>query len=226
MAFLKDLGNKISTKSKEISDKARFMSEKSSLNSIIRREESSKELQFAKIGKIYYEKHTDDYDEEFAEAFEKIKEAQEKIQQTQEELTKLESRYNCPNCGAPFKRDSLFCAKCGAKLPEREEKTASSDIPEGAQKCPKCNNILKNDALFCNECGTKLEPQQDNNVEDKTEEELLTAPVYPSKEQTAEPEKNTNTDTEELVFTKKCPHCGNDMCEDDMFCNECGQKYE
>ncbi len=236
MAFFKDLGHKISSKSKEISQKARVMSEMSSLNNIIRNEESRIDFQYREIGRKYFEKHGDDPDEEFKEAFDQILESREKIEQTQEEITKLKSRFNCPNCGAPFKHDSLFCSKCGAKLPEREEENANSGIPEGAQKCPKCNNILKGDALFCNECGTKLEPQENNDVEDKTEEELLSAPVYPSKEEkteapadAAKTESETADETEaeeELVFTKKCPHCGNDMCEDDMFCNECGQKYE
>lgn len=234
MAFFKDLGHKISDKSRELSQKARVMSEMSSLNNIIRNEESRIDFQYKEIGKKYFEKYGDSPEEGFREAFEQINECRQKIEQTQAEITKLKTRFNCPNCGAPFKHDSLFCAKCGTKLPEREE-GAAGNIPDGAQRCPKCNNILKGDALFCNECGTKLEPQENSSTEEKTEEELLTAPVYSSKED-KQPEVQVKEDDasaaeindieEELVFTKKCPKCGNDMCEDDMFCNECGAKYE
>lgn len=233
MAFFKDLGQKISSKSKELSQKARVMSEMSSLNNIIRNEESRIDFQYREIGRKYFEKYGDDPDEEFKEAFEQIHECRQKIEQTQEEITKLKSRFNCPNCGAPFKHGSIYCSKCGTKLPEIEE-SPKNDIPEGAQKCPKCNNILKADALFCNECGTKLEPQENNSMENASEEDLLSKPVYPSDEaaDTAAAEPETSSETisetaeEELVFTKKCPSCGADLCEDDVFCNECGTKYE
>ena len=233
MAFFKDLGQKISSKSKELSQKARVMSEMSSLNNIIRNEESRIDFQYREIGRKYFEKYGDDPAEEFKEAFEQIHECRQKIEQTQEEITKLKSRFNCPNCGAPFKHGSIYCSKCGTKLPEIEENT-KNDIPEGAQKCPKCNNILKADALFCNECGTKLEPQENNNMDNKAEEELLSTPVYSSSEEANDTEKTAeavteainNKSEEQLVFTKKCPNCGADLCEDDVFCNECGTKYE
>ena len=137
MSFFNDIGKGISSKTKEISQKAKIMSESSSLNNIIKGEECKIDFQYKTIGKLYFEKYSENADEEFSEAINAIKASMEKIQQTQEEIKRIRSAFNCPNCGTPFKNNAVFCVKCGTKLPEKEVKTEVK-IPEGAQKCGNC----------------------------------------------------------------------------------------
>ncbi len=161
-----NIGKKISGKTKELSQKAKIMSETNSLNNIVKGEECKIEFQYKTIGKLYFEKFAENPDEDFVEAIETIKASMEKIEETKAEIIKIKSRFNCPNCGAPFKNDAAFCSKCGSKLPEIEEPQPA--IPENAQKCDKCGNILKKEAIFCNACGNRL-------VEENISEETVLA---------------------------------------------------
>lgn len=164
MSIVSDFGKKVSNKTKEISQKAKIMSETNSLNNIIKGEECRIDLQYKTIGKLYFEKFGENPDADFSEAVETIKSAMEKIEETKKEIAKIKSRFNCPNCGQAFKNDAVFCSKCGTKLPEREE--PEEKLPKNARKCEKCGNVLPKDALFCNECGNKLESQTEATVEE------------------------------------------------------------
>lgn len=278
MSFFNDIGKNISSKTKEISQKAKVMSESSSLNNIIKGEECKIDFQYKIIGKLYFEKYGENADEEFMEAINTIKASMEKIQHTQDEIKRIKSMFNCPNCGAPFKNDAAFCAKCGAKLPEKKTKS-EPQVPEGAQKCGKCGNILTKEALFCNVCGNKLEPESENNtspeatvadiltsdrkeVNNQPEVEAAVNNYIPNEcfapsstvslektetENVQEAENNqdsenvqaaeNNQDSENVQAsennqeavekTKKiCPKCQNEMLDEDVFCNVCGNKFE
>ncbi len=166
MSFVSDFGKKISNKTKEISQKAKVMSETNSLNNIIKGEECKIDFQYKTIGKLYFEKFGENPDDDFTEAIETIKASMQKIDETKQEITKIRSRFNCPECGEPFKSDALFCSKCGAKLPEKEE----AKIPADAKKCEKCGNLLKKDALFCNLCGNKLDVSEITNYSEESGE--------------------------------------------------------
>ena len=213
MSIVSDFGKKVSNKTKEISQKAKVMSETNSLNNIIKGEECKIDFQYKTIGKLYYEKYGENPSDEFKEAIETINASKEKIEETKQEITKIRSRFNCPNCGEAFKNDALFCSKCGAKLPEREEE--KPQIPDGAQKCEKCGNILKKDALFCNVCGNKLSiPEVDNteaaallpDTEAAADENKQEAVIEVKPDETAETQESENAgkaDTSEAVAENK-----------------------
>ena len=247
MSFIKNIGKNISSKGKELSQKAKVMSETSSLNNIIKGEECKIDFQYKSIGKMYYEKYCENPGEEFAEAIEIIKSSMEKIEQTKEEIIKIKAQFNCPSCGTPFKNGALFCSKCGAKLPEKQEEPAPAKIPDDAQKCANCGNILNKNAVFCNVCGNKLEqsaatePEPEVNLSEtaapeESTAEILTADRNPKEEKQSDPilsnnstETSVNTDsslTNDEKSTKICPNCQNEMLDEDIFCNECGTKVE
>lgn len=253
MSVFTNIGKNISTKSKELSHKAKAMSEKSSLNSIIKGEESKIDFQYKAIGKLYFEKYNEDPDSDFADSINIIKSSIEKIEQTKEEIAKITSQFNCPGCGAPFKNGAVFCSKCGEKLPEK--RPDPEQLPKGAQKCENCGNILKKDALFCNVCGNKLVQTSDeakeiesasaldqSPVEEKSTAEILTDDRKQKEENVSDTPKETETaisteaenaktdndssqETEEKQ-KKICPNCNNEMHDEDIFCNECGNKFE
>lgn len=157
MSKVSNFGKKISNKTKEISQKAKIYSETNSLGNVVKAEEGKINNQYRIIGKLYFEKFGENPDEAFTEAVDIIKSSMEKIEETNKEITKIKSRFNCPNCGYAFKNDALFCSKCGTKLPEREE--PEEKLPKNSQKCTNCGVILPIDALFCKDCGTKLDTQ-------------------------------------------------------------------
>ncbi|MBE6845835.1 MAG: zinc ribbon domain-containing protein [Ruminococcus sp.] len=196
MSIVSDFGKKVSNKTKEISQKAKVMSETNSLNNIIKGEECKIDFQYKTIGKLYYEKYGENPSDEFKEAIETINASKEKIEETKQEITKIRSRFNCPNCGEAFKNDALFCSKCGAKLPEREEEKPK--IPDGAQKCEKCGNILKKDALFCNVCGSKLNVPEPDNADAPQLPDSEFAPVENTQEAVIEVKQDEITEVPEI----------------------------
>ncbi|MBQ3566353.1 MAG: zinc ribbon domain-containing protein [Oscillospiraceae bacterium] len=206
MSFVSDFGKKISNKTKEISQKAKVMSETNSLNNIIKGEECKIDFQYKTIGKLYFEKFGENPEDDFAEAIETIKASMQKIDETKQEITKIRSRFNCPECGEPFKNDALFCSKCGAKLPEKEEE---AKVPADAKKCEKCGNLLKKDALFCNLCGNKLDvpeitavAEESGELSEKTAVEEF-APVQPESDETVAEASETEVKAVETETTEE-----------------------
>lgn len=54
------------------------------------------------------------------------------------------AKQSCPNCGAPVKPGSHFCAKCGASI-------------ESGLFCRQCGSLNSKTAKFCRACGTPLQ---------------------------------------------------------------------
>ena len=202
MSIVSDFGKKVSNKTKEISQKAKIISETNSLNNIIKGEQSRINVQYQAIGKLYFEKYGDNPDADFAEAISTIKASMEKIEETKKEVAKIRSRFNCPECGQAFKNDALFCSKCGAKLPEKEQ--PEKPLPKDAQKCDKCGNILPKDALFCNECGNSLASQENTSDEQITAVAVSTEEFAPAETQETVNETTvTETVTAEVMEEPK-----------------------
>lgn len=205
MSYFEKIGNSISSKSKEIVQKAKDASEVSSLNSIIKTETQKIELNYKMMGKLYFEKYGSAPAEEFSEAVNAIKESTMKISQTQEMIKKIKTKRCCPNCMAPFKNGSQFCSKCGTKLVIEQE------MPKTADVCPSCGAKAYEGALFCEVCGTKLDGTE-NTV--KAEEPKALAVAEETVDVKSEEQEN-----------KICPSCGA-VSEDKLalFCNDCGAK--
>ena len=54
----------------------------------------------------------------------------------------------CPNCGEKNANDAKFCAKCGYKFAEKQEKKKTF--------CPNCGDECEEGQKFCEKCGHKL----------------------------------------------------------------------
>ncbi len=239
MSYLGKIGNTISSKSKEIASKAKAISETSSLNSMIKAEQNKIDANFKLMGKLYYEKFGSSPDEEFAEAVSAINTSNREIENINEQIKKIKSRNCCPNCGASFKNDAVFCSKCGEKVKAEEEKTEEI-------KCIQCGNILEADAAFCDSCGTKVADAKvlSENTEtvvvqiqlpdEKTESTEILEPVVDNKPteenaETAEPVVLNEKPVEEKKDTLNgvCPSCGEKSDDPDAnFCNSCGTKLK
>lgn len=225
MSYFEKIGNTISSKTRELSQKAKAFSETSSLNNIIKAEQQKIDINYKMMGKLYFEKYGNCPAEEFSESVNAVKASLKKISQTQEQIDKIRKRNCCPECGAPFKSDAVFCSKCGAKV--KEEKPQPQAV-----KCPNCGNRLDEGALFCDSCGTKIDaeiplpemPEEAGIVESVTVQPEEIQPVQEESE-TVEIVSTQPVQSEEQSLVKKCPSCG-EVSDDPqaLFCNSCGAK--
>lgn len=161
MEFFKGLGNKISQTSQDAIKKTKEIADATKLNGEISAEEKKICGIYQNIGQKYYELHGDEPDGEFIEFINEIKESLDKIELAKEEIQRLKGKRNCSNCGAEHEIDTLFCSKCGFKMPpiEKPAEIIENQETEEVHKkvCSKCNEVLEDEALFCPSCGTKVE---------------------------------------------------------------------
>lgn len=79
----------------------------------------------------------------------------------------------CDNCGTPAIDDqSLFCSKCGSKIPEERDCKISP--------CSNCGfPVVDEQSLFCNKCGTPLKNQKIEKIQiiDKTQSKAKKAQI-------------------------------------------------
>ena len=237
MSYFEKIGNTISAKTREISQKAKAFSETSSLNNIIKAEQHKIDTNYKMMGKLYFEKFGDCPADEFSGSVSAVRASLKKISETQEQIEKIRKRNCCPNCGTAFKPDAVFCSKCGAKI--KEEKPQPQKM-----KCPNCGNKLDDDALFCDNCGTKIEGElplpdtSETTAEPVTSESAVSqleaeaaAQTDPQPEEKTQEEPaaaETESHSDENIQTeilKKCPSCG-EVSDDPqaLFCNSCGAK--
>lgn len=79
MDFFDKLGETISTKGREVTDKAKDMAEVASLKGQIHNCEEIIKKRYIELGRIYYEKHGSTPEEEYADACRDIENAQNSI---------------------------------------------------------------------------------------------------------------------------------------------------
>ena len=79
-------------------------------------EERKLQTAYMEIGKLYYEKHEGEIDEEYIPLFEDVAAAAAAAADYKEQISKARNQVQCPCCGAYQSADSAFCNKCGASL--------------------------------------------------------------------------------------------------------------
>jgi RNA polymerase subunit RPABC4/transcription elongation factor Spt4 len=105
---------------------------------------------------------------ELARVCERLKELGSEIDQAKAELASLKAEMGtnpslCPRCQAQVTPGADFCPKCGTKIREKSQTSASATPTTKAVvrlRCPKCKTILPDGAGFCPTCGVKLKMPQ------------------------------------------------------------------
>ena len=120
MDFFNKVGSTISSKSKDVTKKAKEIAEIAKLTGQIAEKEESIKGAYIELGKYVYESQKEDAQEEVAEKFAVIDAAVEEIEGLKREVRKLKGRQECPDCGKEVSYSAAFCSYCGAKLPEPE----------------------------------------------------------------------------------------------------------
>lgn len=132
MDFFNKVGSTISSKSKDVTKKAKELAEIAKLTGQIAEKEESVKGAYIELGKYVYDTQKEDAPEEVAEKFAVIDATVEEIDHLKREIRRLKGRQECPDCGKEVSYSAAFCSYCGAKLPEPEpeEVVEEGDVTE------------------------------------------------------------------------------------------------
>lgn len=121
MDFFDKLGESLAMAGKDVTQKAKDVSEIAKLKLDIKSKEDYVQKQYTALGLAYYEKHKDEEGIEEAEQFFLIKEAMEEIERMKAEVLRIQGSAECPKCGAKMPDAATFCSNCGTKLDDMFE---------------------------------------------------------------------------------------------------------
>jgi RNA polymerase subunit RPABC4/transcription elongation factor Spt4 len=116
MAFWEDFSETISTKGKEMADKAKNFTDIASLRGQIVSYENTILRYYREIGRAYYEAHKNDLTKEFPEQMDAIAKSENMIKELEKRISQLRGTQKCAACGNEVPDDSIFCPKCGSKM--------------------------------------------------------------------------------------------------------------
>lgn len=116
MDFFDKLGESLVSAGKDVSQRAKDISEIAKLKLDIKSKEDYVQKQYAALGQAYFEKHKNDADSEESEQFFLIGEALEEIERMKAEVLRIQGSLECPKCGVKMPEGAAFCSNCGAKL--------------------------------------------------------------------------------------------------------------
>lgn len=133
MAFFDKIGESLTSAGKEVTQKAREVSEITKLKLDIKAKEDYVQGQYALLGMDYYAKHKDEENCDEAEQFFLIREALAEIDRMEAEVLHLKGAVECQNCGAQMPVGASYCSSCGAKIndPAEENKTEEAETADG-----------------------------------------------------------------------------------------------
>ncbi len=249
MAFIDDLGKNISQSSQNAAKRARDYADVSRLQNLISEQDRIISNELVSVGKIYFDKHSDNPEPEYAGMFDRIKSAELKKDEYKAEIRRIKGMLLCPKCKSALPAGTVFCNYCGTKLISDTDAGGSfctkcgtklgkdqafctvcgckadndakiHEEPKG-NICPKCGKTVSEGAAFCTACGAKLSQPAEPYESDETVNTFNEPPVVSS-----EPEKSPETaDNEEIKpETKKCFKCGKELSLSAVFCTGCGAK--
>lgn len=116
MGFFDELTESLTTAGRDVTQKAKDVSEIAKLKLDIKSKEDYVQKQYAALGAAYFEKHKDEEGIEEAEQFFLIREALGEIERMKAEVLKLQGAAECAKCGAKMPEGATFCSNCGAKM--------------------------------------------------------------------------------------------------------------
>ena len=116
MDLFEQIGEALMTAGKDVSQKAKDVSEIAKLKIDIKAKEDYVQKQYIALGESYFAAHKDDTECEEREQLFLIKEALDEIARMKGEVLKLRGAAQCPKCGAKMPEGATFCSSCGTKL--------------------------------------------------------------------------------------------------------------
>lgn len=167
MDFFEKLGGTITSKGKQVAQKAKDLAELSKLHGQVSTEEEVIRSAYITIGKLYFDECKDQPEGEYATEVEKINNATERIKKLEQQIHQLRGIINCPSCGEEISVDASFCSSCGVKLEKEEVVTGEVESEEVdvtdnvvvLNTCPSCGNVISKEDEVCPSCGKDLKEE-------------------------------------------------------------------
>ena len=116
MSAWDDLKGTLFAAGRDVSQKAKEVSEVAKLKMDIHTKEDFVEKQFAILGRAYYEANKENANEKDVAQFAVITEAMEEIQRMNQQVMDIQGVLQCPNCGKKVPTGNAFCSDCGARM--------------------------------------------------------------------------------------------------------------
>ena len=123
------------------------------INGLIADEEKRINASLLEIGKVCFEKYSDNPDASLDRFVAQINDAKSKIEEYSAQIKKIKGYIKCEQCGAEIPPDNSFCNGCGFKI-EVKPKNAPN---QSGISCNSCGASLSPDLAFCTNCGQKKE---------------------------------------------------------------------
>ena len=128
--FAGKFGESVERGAKSVSNSSKKFAEKTKIKREIARVESDINTDYIELGKVMYEKISEDPESEFASTINDIKEKSDKLTELKNLLLSLEDKIYCSNCGAQIKKEQLYCDKCGTKVEHDMEVVDAEEVTE------------------------------------------------------------------------------------------------
>ena len=195
MAFLDDLGRKVSEVGQKTAQKTSELSANARLNSAIADSERIITTLYTQLGQSYYEHHKNDYEDAFSDLINKISNENKIIEGYKAQKEMIGATKTCVQCGSQLPMNAAFCFLCSAKQPERPAEPAESN--KSTVLCGNCGASMPKGTAFCMSCGNPITANQ----------KMPKAIPYPGKNN-----------------AKTCQFCGAEVPKDNRFCTSCGKE--
>lgn len=151
MAFLDDLGKKISQAGQNAVQKTKDMTETARIKSLISEEEKTLNNHYYRIGKLYVAKHLEDFESDFSDLISEVWKSETKIRDYRKQLQDIKGVIRCEKCGAEIANNINFCNSCGAPISKSAPVTDENSI-----RCTSCGQVVSKDIKFCTFCGNPM----------------------------------------------------------------------
>lgn len=222
MSFLDKLSANVTNVGRTVSQKTKNFSEASSLTSEQRVEKRHIQDTMNEIARLYFEKHKDDPDAEFANLIASIKASEKRIAELQAQIEEIRAR-----------EPELV------NIPEepRVQKTPTAMV------CMQCGHSYPAGETTCKNCGYQLIPQHGNPHRDAPAQPQTVAENWYSTEENntpAQPDAPVQKDApaddasvksdapaeqkSEQNASRFCAYCGKPCTPGQVFCANCGKK--
>lgn len=121
MAFFDEIGKTLADKSKEAAQKAKGVAEVLQLKAQISSENSKVKELYGAIGALYFKNNREEPADDYQMFFPEIEKSLAHIAEMEAKVKELEGIHCCDVCGAPLRKNDVFCSKCGAQVKVEEE---------------------------------------------------------------------------------------------------------
>lgn len=127
MDFFEKLNNLLTEAGKEAEQRVKEVSDSMRLNSTIREEKIAVKEYMERIGRLYYEEQKGEGTGIYKELFDRVHKSQEALRKAQKELEEQKKKTTCQCCGAPLRKEDLFCSRCGTPREMEKDDTEKTD---------------------------------------------------------------------------------------------------